>query len=115
MAGVQPSAKFGGHKIHVWFREHGRVIAGNSKEVHATLDQVNPSHSEVKIRSLRPIARLEQCDLSRVRLRLIAMKRRMNDEIRIVGPVPISIPPTHGRQLPYGSFNFAPCFVQSIE
>src|SRR5258708_12635622 len=115
MVYIQPGTEFGSHQIYVRFWKHGGMIAGNSVEVESTPYQISPSQSEVEIRAFWPIARLEQRNFPRVRLRLITMKRRMNDEIRIVGPVPISILPTRNRQLPYGSFDFAPCFVQSIE
>src|ERR1700716_848202 len=101
MADVQSSTKFGSHEIYIWFGKHGRMIAGNSMEVQAALGQINPSQSEVEIRSFWPVARLEQRYFPTVRLRLITMKRGMNDEIRVVGLVSISTLPTGGRQLPY--------------
>lgn len=84
-------------------------------KAYACSRQVHPPQLEVEIGTIGPIAGLEQSDLSRIRQRLVPVKCRMHNEIRVVRAIAVSIFGARRGELPDHALDLPPRFVQSIQ
>src|ERR1700722_617601 len=87
------------------------MIPWNPLEFDPSRYEVVPSQPEVKIGALRPVVRLQQEHLPRIRLRVISVKRGVHDVVGISRGPSFAI----AGQLPGNPLNLATSFVQPVE
>src|ERR1051326_7262227 len=91
------------------------MVSWDSAKIHTVRSQVHPAKFEIKIRTFRPFARLQQSYSSRIGERLVTMKGGVNDEICIVRTVAVSILCTGSGKLPDGALDLSPRFLQPFQ
>ena len=99
------------HRFHTRLLKHVGVVSWNAMKVDAG-GEIIPSHLEIKIRTLRPLAGLQKRDLSAIRLGLVLAECGMDDGVGVAKVVGVAF--AVGGQSPSGALDLAPGLVETV-